>query len=283
MYLFYTRRARLTQNDTYLCLPAYCFDRVLPIFLILFGGSFISALIIYGKNRGSAVHDENAWWTHQYCEVTVTENNYWIKAGGIIELGCFLFFSMVFAYPLYQFLIRSNPYHTRSPSSTFGLARFNRAPPPIDDRQRDLLSCEALVLVRKQFKQVLYYNLGLSILASLTSFLTLWLWPDRQRHDQRWFIPLIDYACASITTFAMLRRNRQYVQKELCGCGCGHGCGCSCGDKAQSSPTSEKCENTHLMMQEATRNIHPSKMSALARKSFSDIIVIEPSQSVSLD
>ncbi|ETO04661.1 hypothetical protein RFI_32737 [Reticulomyxa filosa] len=92
---------------------------------------------------------------------------------------------------------------------------------PSEYPQREV-ACETVVFLRKNFRQVLYYNLILSVLASLVSFFALWFWPKKKNED-RWYIPFVDYTFAVFTTFTMLGRNRACFQKE-CHCRCLSSC-----------------------------------------------------------
>jgi len=213
---------------------------------------------------------------------------FWIQAGGVVELGCFLFFGVVFAYPLYQFLHHSqsdspspSPYGSNSPSPYYSTSRswFPSSMIPSfrwkrrqesNEQRESFLTCEAVLFVRKQLKEVLYYNLSLSLLASLTSVLNLWLWPSQDKHNQRWYIPLIDYVCAVMTTFAMLRRNREYIKKDLCFC-----CIChfECCDK--------ECEDSQVITPNAVHHVQQQKSTDMM--SSSDCPIVESTQFSDID
>ncbi|ETO27133.1 hypothetical protein RFI_10001 [Reticulomyxa filosa] len=190
----------------------------------------------------------------------VTGNWYWIKAGGLIELGFFMFFSIIFAYPLHKFLKHSKYGFAAAPTYTSVMSTTNHNDNTSNQqRQTTLLSCETTISLRKEFKKVLRYNLTLSVAASLTSFLTLWFWPSPRKHDQRWFIALIDYCVAVLTTFAMSGRNRKFLHYYFSSCRCHQLTDyCYCSMCFRNTNDNDPLRNRQLMVRADSCDLQPN-------------------------
>ncbi len=101
---------------------------------------YLGFLIVFSlpENRDSGELHENANevpFTHAYCGLQLSKNPIFIQVGGPVEFFVTIFFTSLFAYPLYKFLYgATNNANENQPNLRY--TSFNFAPSPLSPFQK---------------------------------------------------------------------------------------------------------------------------------------------------
>ena len=252
--LFYLQRAKLAQAFQRK-IPIYCFNKVFPAIACSLYFVFLSLFLFedkaedYGHCSDVDISvpfiKKQTYHIKKWCVLDTSTSQFYISSNIAIEVILTVFFIYLFCAPLIALLkptpICSNrSYRTqlshKNECNMNYLANINSKSYLLNSaniqngdnvmkmdvlrtHSNEKLDLQSLDTQQSEIKQILTYNIVLSLIGFIFSTLTIIVWPieDATKERNRYRMNLwTDYMVNSVTSFLMLARNRKFLHHYLC-------------------------------------------------------------------